>query len=69
MNRRAKVIGGFFNDASLSRPRGSVLIEQNDALSVGRAIFSEDTFLSLMKTDVPAKLIVLANEQNQLRAA
>ena len=48
---------------------GSVLIEQNDALSVGRAIFSEDTFLSLMKTDVPAKLIVLANEQNQLRAA
>ena len=69
LKRRSKVIGVFFNDASLIRLMGSVLIEQNDALSVGRAIFSEDTFLSLMKTDVPAKLIVLANEQNQLRAA
>jgi hypothetical protein len=38
-------------------------------MQAGRAIFSKDSLAALMKSDVPAKLIVIAGEQQQLRAA
>ena len=69
LKRRAKVIGIFPNEDSLLRLMGSVLIELHEAMQVGKAIFSKDSLAALMKSDVPAKLIVIAGEQQQLRAA
>lgn len=69
LKRRSKVIGVFPNEDSVLRLIGSVLIERHDALLAGRAVFSKDTLTSLMNSDVPAKLIVIAEEQRQLRVA
>jgi len=69
LKRRSKVIGIFPNDDSLLRLMGSVLIELHEAMQAGRAIFSKDSLAALMKSDVPAKLIVIAGEQQNLRAA
>ena len=69
LKRRSKVIGIFPNEDSLLRLMGSVLIELHEAMQVGRAIFSKDSLAALMKSDVPAKLIVIAGEQQQFRAA
>ena len=69
LKRRSKVIGVFPNEDSLLRLMGSVLIELHDAMLVGRAIFSKDSLAALMKSDVPTKLVVIAGEQQQLRAA
>lgn len=68
LKRRSKVIGVFPNEDSVLRLIGSVLIELHDALLAGRAIFSKDSLATLMRSDVPAKLIVIAGEQ-QLRVA
>ena len=69
LKRRSKVIGIFPNESSLLRLMGSVLIEQHEALSLGRAVFSRETLENLMRSDVPAKLIVIACEQQQIIAA
>ena len=69
LKRRSKVIGIFPNEDSLLRLMGSVLIELHEAMQVGRAIFSKDSLAALMKSDVPARLIVIAGEQQQFRAA
>ena len=69
LKRRANVIGIFPNEDSLLRLMGSVLIEMHDTLQVGRAVFSKNSLAALMSSDVPAKLIVLAGEQQRLRAA
>ncbi len=69
LKRRSKVIGVFPNDESLLRLIGSVLIEMHDAMLAGKAIFSRDSFADLLKSDVQAKLIVIAGEQQQFRAA
>ncbi len=69
LKRRSRVIGVFPNEDSVLRLMGSVLIELHDAMLVGRAIFSKDTLAALIKSDVPAKLLVIAGEQQQLRAA
>ena len=69
LKRRSRVIGVFPNEDSVLRLMGSVLIELHDAMLVGRAIFSKDTLAELIKSDVPAKLLVIAGEQQQLRAA
>ena len=69
LKRRSKVIGVFPNEDSVLRLMGSVLIELHDAMLAGRAIFSKDSLAMLMKSDVPAKLVVIAGEQQQLRAA
>ncbi len=63
------MIGIFPNDDSLLRLMGSVLIELNEAMQAGRAIFSKDSLAALMKSDVPGKLIIIAEEQQRLRAA
>ena len=59
----------FPNEDSLLRLMGSVLIELHEAMQVGRAIFSKDSLVALMKSAVPVKLIAIAGEQQQLRAA
>lgn len=69
LKRRSKVIGVFPNDASVLRLMGSVLIELHEAMLAGRAVFSSDSLAVLMKSDVPAKLALIAGEQQQLWAA
>ena len=69
LKRRSKVIGVFPNESSVVRLMGSVLIELHDASLVKRAIFSQETLASLMKSDVPFMLVDIAEEQQRLRAA
>ena len=69
LKRRSKVIGIFPNEDSVLRLMGSVLIEHHDAMLGGRAVFSKDSLSALLKSDIPAKLIVIAEEQRKLRAA
>ena len=69
LKRRSKVIGVFPNEDSVVRLMGSVLMERNDAIQAGRAVFSKESLSSLMNSDVPAKLIVIAEEQQRLLAA
>ena len=69
LKRRSKVIGVFPNEDSVLRLMGSVLMERHDAMLAGRAVFSKDSLTALLKSDIPAKLIVIAEEQRQLRAA
>ncbi len=69
LKRRSNVIGVFPNEDSVLRLMGSVLIELHDAMLTGRAIFSKDSLALLMSSDMPAKLVVIAGEQQQLRAA
>jgi len=69
LKRRSKAIGVFPNEDSIIRLMGSVLIELNDAMMSGKAIFSRKTLAGLLESDVPAQLIVIAGEQQHLRAA
>ena len=69
LKRRSKVIGVFPNEDSVLRLMGSVLMERHDAMLAGRAIFSKDSLSALLKSDIPAKLIVIAEEQRKLWAA
>lgn len=69
LKRRSKVIGVFPNENSVLRLMGSVLIEQHDAMLMGRAVFSGETLTALLKSEVPTRLIVIAEEQRRLRAA
>ena len=69
LKRRSKVIGVFPNEDSVLRLMGSMLMERHDAMLAGRAIFSKDSLSALLKSDIPAKLIVIAEEQRRLRVA
>lgn len=69
LKRRSKVIGVFPNEDSVLRLMGSVLMDRHDAMLAGRAVFSKDSLSALLKSDIPAKLIVIAEEQRKLRAA
>lgn len=69
LKRRSKVIGIFPNEASLIRLMGSVLIELNEQQQSGRARFSPLSYELLMKSDAPAKLRKVAEEQRKLLAA
>ena len=69
LKRRSKVIGVFPNEDSVLRLMGSVLMERHDAMLAGRAVFSKDSLSALLKSDIPAKLIVIAEEQRKLWAA
>ncbi|MBR6315642.1 MAG: IS256 family transposase [Lachnospiraceae bacterium] len=69
LKRRSKVIGVFPNEESVARLMGSVLIELHDVMLTGRAVFSKESLASLMNSDVPAKLITIAGEQQNLRVA
>lgn len=67
--RRSGVIGVFPNEDSLLRLMGSVLLGRNDAVSGKKAVFSRETYDSLLSSDAIPKLIKLAKEQQQIRAA
>ena len=69
LKRRSKVIGVFPNEDSVLRLMGSALMERHDAMLAGRVIFSKDSLSALLKSDIPAKLIVIAEEQRRLRVA
>ena len=69
LKRRSKVIGVFPNEDSVLRLMGSVLMERHDAMLAGRAVFSKDSLSALLKSDIPAKRIVIAEEQRRLRVA
>ena len=69
LKRRSRAIGIFPNEASLLRLMGSVLIERHESLSMGRAIYSQGTLATLMQSEVPAKLVIIAVEQQKLLAA
>lgn len=69
LKRRSKVIGVFPNAESLLRLMGSVLVERNDAIQNTKAIFSQLTYQSLLKSEIPSKLVLVAKEQLKLRAA
>ena len=68
LKRRSKVTGVFPNEDSVLRLMGSVRIERHEAIQAARAVFSKDSLAMLLKSDVPAKLIVIAEEQRHLRA-
>ena len=69
LKRRSKVIGVFPNEQSLQRLMGSVLMERNEVVSHGRAIFSKGSYQTLLKSETPQKLVELAQEQYSLLAA
>ncbi len=69
LKRRSKVIGIFPNEASLVRLIGSVLIEENARNLCSRRIFSKESYAELVQSEVNAKLIVIAKEQEALLAA
>ena len=59
------MIGVFPNEDSVLRLMGSVLVERHDALLSGKAVFSKESLSTLMKSDVPAKLIVIAKSSGE----
>ncbi len=69
LKRRSAVIGVFPNEDSLLRLMGSVLLERNDVVSTQKAIFSNKGYQALLVSDTVPKLIKLAEEQRQLKAA
>ena len=69
LKRRSKVIGIFPNEDSMLRLMGSVLMERNEVIQNTKAVFSKETYEKLLHSDVPAKLILIASEQQRLLAA
>lgn len=69
LKRRSKVIGIFPNENSLMRLMGSVLVERNEILSVGRRIYKAEAYSKLIASDISLKLIEIAQEQRRLLVA
>ena len=66
LKRRSKVIGIFPNEASLLRLMGAVLEERSAVMQNGKAVYSRTTYDTLLKSETPAKLVLIAQEQQQL---
>ena len=47
----------------------SVLLERNEVVSTQKAVFSPESYQVLIASDAVSKLVKLAEEQVQLRAA
>ena len=69
LKRRSKVIGIFPNEASLLRLMGAVLEERSAVMQNGKAVYSRTTYDTLLKSETPAKLLLIAQEQQRLLAA
>jgi transposase-like protein len=65
LKRRSKVIGIFPNSESLLRLMGSVLIELSEAAQARKAIYTPETYKSMLDSETPVRLRVIASEQNQ----
>ena len=48
---------------------GSVLIELSEAAQARKAIYTPDTYKSMLNSETPGKLLVIASEQIQQLAA
>ena len=68
LKRRSKVIGIFPNEASLLRLMGAVLEERSAVMQNGKAVYSRTTYDTLLKSETPAKLVLIAQEQQRLLA-
>ena len=68
LKRRSKALGVFPNDRSVIRLMGAVLMERNDELQLQRAIFDNKTYASLIESEAPRKLIVVAEQQRRQAA-
>jgi len=69
LKRRSNAIGIFPNEESLLRLMGSVLMERSDAVQGTKAVFSPETLSKLLESELPAKLVLIAEEQKKLLAA
>lgn len=69
LKRRSKVIGIFPNEASLLRLMGAVLEERSAVMQNGKAVYSRTTYDTLLKSETPAKLVLIAQEQRHLLTA
>jgi transposase-like protein len=69
LKRRSKVIGIFPNEDSIMRIMGAVLIEMNEQFSGGRCVYSNKKLNELMSTDLPGRLIKIAEEQRRISVA
>jgi transposase-like protein len=65
LKRRSNVIGIFPNSESLLRLMGSVLIELSEAAQARKAIYTPETYKSMLDSETPVRLRVIASEQNQ----
>ena len=69
LKRRSKVIGVFPNEVSLLRLMGSVLMERNEVLQTGRAVFSDGKYAELTEQKTIKALMEIAHEQQRILAA
>ena len=65
LKRRSNVIGIFSNSESLLELMGSVLIELSEAAQARKAIYTPETYKSMLDSETPVRLRVIASEQNQ----
>ena len=66
LKRRSKVIGIFPNPASIIRLMGSVLIDLNEKMQEKNAIYSKETYNTVVRSDAPLKLLKIAEIQREL---
>ncbi len=69
LKRRSSVIGIFPNEESLLRLMGSVLLERDEVVTNGKALFSQATYKKLLGSESIQQLAELASEQRKLQAA
>lgn len=69
LKRRSKVIGVFPNEDSLMRLMGAVLMDRHEILGTTRCLFKSSTYQMMMTSDLTEKLVKIAAEQRQLKAA
>ena len=66
LKRRSKVIGIFPNPESIIRLMGSVLIDLNEKMQEKNAIYSKETYNTVVRSDAPLKLLKIAEIQREL---
>ena len=66
LKRRSKVIGIFPNPASIIRLMGSVLIDLNEKMQEKKAMYSKETYNTVVRSDAPLKLLKIAEIQREL---
>ncbi len=64
-----KKIGRKLKDEEIKREKLAFYTYLSEFQEKGKAIFSQETIGSLMRSDIPSQLIVIAGEQQRLWAA
>ena len=65
LKRRSNVIGIFPNEGSLLRLMGAVLIERNEVFQLQQPAFNRKAYTTLISSDAPDQLVVIAKQQLQ----